>query len=104
MDDLAEVNLNNPIVDMAATASGNGYWLVASEGGIFSFGDAQFHGSTGALKLNKPIAAALQTQSGYDLVAEDGGVFNFSSPFIGSGASSSLKAAVVDATRRVGQW
>ena len=104
LDDLAEVNLNNPIVDMAATASGNGYWLVASDGGIFSFGDAQFHGSTGALKLNQPIAAALQTQSGYDLVAEDGGVFNFSSPFIGSGASSSLKAAVVDATRRVGQW
>ena len=104
LDDLAEVALNNPIVDMAATASGNGYWLVASDGGIFSFGDAQFHGSTGALKLNQPIAAALQTQSGYDLVAEDGGVFNFSSPFIGSGASSSLKAAVVDATRRVGQW
>ena len=33
-------HLNRPIVGMAATRSGNGYWLVASDGGIFSFGDA----------------------------------------------------------------
>ena len=32
-----------------------GYWLVASDGGIFAFGDAAFYGSTGSLKLNKPI-------------------------------------------------
>ena len=29
------------------TPSGNGYWLVASDGGIFSFGDAHFYGSMG---------------------------------------------------------
>jgi hypothetical protein len=28
---------------------------VASDGGIFSFGDAGFFGSTGSLHLNKPI-------------------------------------------------
>ena len=27
---------------MAATPDGKGYWLVASDGGIFSYGDAQF--------------------------------------------------------------
>ena len=32
-----------------------GYWLVASDGGIFSYGDAVFYGSTGAMALNKPI-------------------------------------------------
>ncbi len=32
---------------MAATATALGYWLVATDGGIFSFGDAAFHGSTG---------------------------------------------------------
>ena len=37
-----------PVVGMAATPSGHGYWLVASDGGIFSFGDAPFYGSTGA--------------------------------------------------------
>ena len=96
--------VNKPIVDMAATPSGNGYWLVASDGGIFTFGDAQFHGSTGAMTLNKPISSVVQTQLGYDLVAEDGGVFNFSSPFLGSGAAEELNGRVIDAASRVGQW
>ena len=39
--------LNQPIVGMAATVDGGGYWLVASDGGMFSFGDAAFDGSTG---------------------------------------------------------
>jgi hypothetical protein len=40
---------------MAATPDGKGYWLVASDGGIFTYGDAGFFGSAGALPLNKPI-------------------------------------------------
>ncbi|MDQ1499828.1 MAG: hypothetical protein QOI86_3168, partial [Actinomycetota bacterium] len=32
-----------------------GYWLVAIDGGTFAFGDATFLGSTGSLKLNKPV-------------------------------------------------
>ncbi len=28
---------------------------MASDGGIFAFGDASFYGSTGALHLNEPI-------------------------------------------------
>jgi uncharacterized protein YkwD len=64
---------------MASTPSGNGYWLVASDGGIFSFGDAKFRGSTGALTLNQPIVgmAATRTGRGYWLVAADGGIFGF---------------------------
>ena len=46
---------NKPVVGMAATPDGGGYWLVASDGGIFSFGDAVFYGSTGAIALNKPV-------------------------------------------------
>ena len=38
---------HRPIVGMASTPSGDGYWLVASDGGIFTFGDAHFYGSTG---------------------------------------------------------
>ena len=49
------MTLNKPIVGMAATADGKGYWLVASDGGIFAYGDAAFYGSTGAMTLNKPI-------------------------------------------------
>jgi hypothetical protein len=48
-------HLNQPIVGMAATADGKGYWNVASDGGLFAFGDAGFYGSTGGWRLNKPI-------------------------------------------------
>jgi len=52
---------------------------VASDGGIFSFGDAVFHGSTGATPLNAPIVgmAATPDGGGYWLVASDGGIFSF---------------------------
>jgi hypothetical protein len=40
---------------MAATPDGGGYWLVASDGGIFPFGDATGWGSTGAMHLNAPM-------------------------------------------------
>jgi hypothetical protein len=32
---------------MAASPSGNGYWIVAADGGVFSYGDAPFYGSLG---------------------------------------------------------
>lgn len=38
-----------------STVDGQGYWLVASDGAVFSFGDANFLGSTGAVPLNTPI-------------------------------------------------
>jgi hypothetical protein len=74
---------------MAATNDGGGYWLVASDGGIFSFGDARFYGSTGALALNAPIVgmAATHDGGGYWLVASDGGIFTYGDAgFFGSPA------------------
>ena len=68
-----------PVVGMTSTADGRGYWLVASDGGIFSFGDAGFYGSTGNIHLNSPIVgmAATPSSQGYWLVASDGGIFSF---------------------------
>ena len=64
---------------MAATPDGRGYWLVASDGGVFAYGDAAFHGSTGNLVLNRPVVgmAATPDGRGYWLVASDGGIFAF---------------------------
>jgi len=79
---------------MAATPSGKGYWLVASDGGIFSFGDAKFYGSTGAIRLARPITAMAATASGrgYEFVASDGGVFSFGDAhFYGSAAGSGAR-------------
>ena len=72
-------SLNRPIVGMASTRSGSGHWLVASDGGIFTSGDAHFEGSAAAIKLNRPIVGMAATPSGhgYWLVASDGGIFTF---------------------------
>jgi SpoIID/LytB domain protein len=56
-----------------------GYWVNASDGGVFSFGHAQFFGSTGGMRLNQPVVgmAATHDAGGYWEVASDGGVFSF---------------------------
>ncbi|WP_298210038.1 G1 family glutamic endopeptidase [Ferrimicrobium sp.] len=57
--------LNAPIVGMAAVPNGGGYWLVAADGGVFDFGDANFYGSLGAQKISAPIVAvSVAGQSG----------------------------------------
>jgi hypothetical protein len=83
---------------MAATPSGRGYWLAASDGGIFTFGDAAFFGSTGGTRLNKPIVGMASAPSGrgYWLVASDGGVFTFGDArFFGSTGALRLAQPIV---------
>jgi hypothetical protein len=77
--DTSGMRLNQPVVGMAATPSGRGYWLLGRDGGVFSFGDARFFGSTGGMRLNQPVNGMAVTPSGqgYWLVASDGGVFAF---------------------------
>jgi hypothetical protein len=86
-----------------------GYWLVGSDGGIFSFGAAQFYGSMGGTPLQRPVVGITPTHSknGYWLVASDGGLFAFgnanyfgSIPGLGlhpagSGLPNSLDAPIV---------
>ena len=84
--------LNAPVVDIAPTADGKGYWLVAADGGVFAFGDAPFHGSMGGTPLNRPVVgiAADGATGGYWEVATDGGIFAFGAPFFGSTGSLAL--------------
>ena len=53
--------LNQPVVGMAATARAGGYWLAASDGGIFAFGDPPFYGSMGRPSLNRPMVGMAAT-------------------------------------------
>ena len=46
------------------TPEGNGYWLVAADGGIFNYGDAVFFGSTGGKPLNKPVVGMASRSGG----------------------------------------
>ena len=87
-----------PVVGMAATADGGGYWLAATDGGVFSFGDAPFHGSMGGQHLNAPIVAIAVTPDGggYWEVASDGGVFAFGDAgYFGSMGGRPLNKPVV---------
>jgi hypothetical protein len=75
-----------------------GYALVASDGGIFAFGGAEFAGSTGNLRLNQPIVGMASTPSGrgYWMVATDGGIFSFGdAKFFGSTGNIRLNRPIV---------
>jgi len=75
-----------------------GYWQVASDGGVFTFGSAGFFGSTGSMRLNKPVVGMAVTpdRQGYWLVASDGGVFAFGDAgFYGSTGSLVLNKPVI---------
>ncbi len=95
---LVGTKLNKPIVASASTPDGLGYWLVASDGGVFSFGDAGYYGSTGAMTLNKPIVGMASTPDGkgYWLVASDGGIFSFGdAAYYGSTGAMTLNKPIV---------
>jgi hypothetical protein len=74
-----------------------GYWLVAGDGGVFSF-HAPFYGSTGNVHLNQPIVGMATTPDGqgYWMVARDGGVFSFGDArFHGSTGNIRLNEPIV---------
>ena len=78
--------------------SGHGYYEVASDGGVFTFGDAKYYGSMGGQPLNSPIVNMVVTPNdlGYWLIAKDGGVFSFgNAQFMGSMGGTPLNAPIV---------
>ncbi len=92
--------LSAPISGIRATASGQGYWCVGQDGGVFSFGDAIFHGSIAGVPLAAPIVGLTNApdSGAYWLVAADGGVFALPSPgapFFGSMGGQPMNAPVV---------
>ena len=65
---------------------------------MFTFGDAVYQGSTGAIRLNKPVVgmAVDPSTGGYWLVASDGGIFSFGDAhFFGSTGAIALFRPIV---------
>jgi L-ascorbate metabolism protein UlaG (beta-lactamase superfamily) len=116
------MKLQQPVVGITPTENRSGYWLVAADGGVFSFGDAGYFGSVpgsglepadvaGGPHLSAPIVgmASSTDGKGYFMVAADGGVFAFgdatyegSCPSLG-GCFGAAVALLPDATGN-GYW
>lgn len=88
---------NNPspaaTLGIAATPMGHGYYTFDIQGGVFTHGDARYHGSVPELRRTNPaIGPALAvdlaptlTDGGYWVLDEAGGIFGFGdAPFLGS--------------------
>ena len=74
------------------------YWMAASDGGVFNFGNSGFFGSAGGLRLNRPVVGMAPTRSGhgYWLVASDGGIFTYGDAgYFGSMGGKPLNAPIV---------
>jgi len=84
-------------VAMAATSDGLGYWIVDSDGGVFSFGDAAFYGSMGGRPLRAPVVGLARSAEGhgYWLAAADGGVFSFGDATFGGSLAGTVLAKPV---------
>ena len=82
----------------ATTVSGSpGYWLAASDGGVYGF-DAPLYGSMRGQHLNRPVVGMAATTDGlgYWLVAADGGIFPYGDAhFYGSTGGIRLNQPIV---------
>ena len=53
----SQTTLSSPVVGIAETPTGKGYWLVGADGGVFTYGDAGYFGSVPAVTTKKLAAA-----------------------------------------------
>jgi hypothetical protein len=91
--DVFQVQLTpNPFDGDYSCPSNHGYYLVAGDGGIFPFGSATGYGSTGGMKLNKPVVGIASNPKGrgYWVVAADGGIFPFGPDTTGYGSTGGI--------------
>jgi hypothetical protein len=80
-----------------AAPGSQGYWMTASDGGIFTYGVPYF-GSMGGARLNQPIVGMARTANGggYWEVATDGGIFTFGNAgYYGSTGAIRLNQPIV---------
>jgi len=87
-----------PIVGMAATNTGGGYWLVGSNGAIYAFGNAGYYNSLPGegFTSNGPIKGMVPTagDNGYWLVGSTGGVFSFGDAHFYGSASGKFSSGI----------
>lgn len=71
---------------MLANSSGGGYWLVAKDGGVFTYGNAAHFGSLPGIAVNRDDIVGISARpddQGYWVVSADGAVYSFNATFFG---------------------
>jgi hypothetical protein len=93
----SSANLAAPVVGLAATPSGKGFWRAAADGGVLTAGDAHFYGSATGFAHTKIVAiAATRSGHGYWLTDTSGDVFAFGdAAFHGSMGGHALNRPIV---------
>src|SRR5262249_43008406 len=71
------LHATSPVVGAAATRTGDGYWLLAADGGVFSFGDARFSGARPGSSQPAVGIAASRSGQGHWTARADGSVVGF---------------------------
>jgi len=86
-----------PVVGVAATPTGKGYWRAGADGGVLTAGDAHYYGSAAHVAHDTIVAIAATTSGrGYWLTDRRGAVFNFGdAAFHGSMAGRPLNLPIV---------
>ncbi|HET6794889.1 MAG TPA: PQQ-binding-like beta-propeller repeat protein [Acidimicrobiales bacterium] len=102
-DPASSGSLQPPVASPSGCGSwaAGGYRLVASDGGIFDFGDAAFYGSAGGSPLPAPIVGMQPTPDdhGYWMVGRGGNIYHFGDAgFFGDHAGSGITAVGMAAT------
>jgi hypothetical protein len=90
--------VSSPVVGMASTLAGAGYWLAEANGTVLPYGDAKNFGSAAGYRLSAPVVGitVTPTGNGYWLYALDGGIFAFGDArYFGSTGGIRLNQPVV---------
>ena len=68
-----------PTADVAATPSGQGYWVLSSSGGVYAFGSAKHYGSLSRSGVGSAGVKIRSTPSGkgYWILAANGRIYPF---------------------------
>jgi hypothetical protein len=103
---LQGVEFPGSVVGIVSTPDGRGYYLVASDGSVYSFGDAKYLGSEGNRALGHPVVGMAYDAdtSGYWLVDSAGGVYSFHAPFFGSARSPHPVVGIALSPSTGGYW
>lgn len=90
-------HVESPVVAIAPTTGGHGYWLVTADGRVFARGDAHHYGSSGGVLGTVVDMAATPDDHGYWVVTAGGRVYPFgdATRFGPSAAVPNLKGGVV---------